>query len=128
MKIVLVGNCQVGKLSEIIPLLNRSISICHVKQVHIPDQSDMDKTLFFQALEDADVILTHKVNDDYYLDYVRTKFLLTKYRDKIKTVTNFWFNGYDPSYMLLKNAGGKVIEGPLGPNFFYHIVSGYCLG
>ena len=125
MKIVLIGNCQMEKIGLLVPIINNNIKVIYIKLVHIEDQSIDDETNFFNALDESDLIISHRISGGYYKNYVSSDKLLQKYPDKIKFTTNFWFNGYDPSFLYLKKNDGNNINGPIGPTCFYHILEGY---
>ena len=127
MKVVLIGNCQVEKLAFLLPFINNKIKVISVKQVHLPDQSEDDQLFFLKALDECDLIISHRISEGYQKDYVISENLLKKYPVKIKFITNFWFNGYDPSFFILKKRDGSAVNGPLGPNCFFHVLEGYIL-
>jgi hypothetical protein len=125
MNVVLLGNCQVEKLALLLRIINPNINISFVKQVHLPDNSENDKLDFFKSLDKCDFIFSHRISNGYDKEYVVSDTLRNAYADKIKFITNFWFNGYDPSFFILRKKDGTPVNGPLGPNCFQHILDGY---
>jgi hypothetical protein len=125
MKLVLVGNCQVQKLAFFLPLVNPNINVAYIKQVHLPDASENDPDVFLTAVKNSDFVVSHQISNSYHKEYLTSSFLSNTFGSKFKLMTNFWFNGYDPSYFVLKNSSGMHVNGPLGPGCFYHIIEGY---
>lgn len=111
-KVVIVGNCQARPLSELLKMMSNKIEVLDVIIVHLSKASDFLK--YKSSLDQADYIISQKIADNYPCDFVRTKFLKEEYPNKLVTIINLYYSGYNPDwgYMRVPNFG--VLRGAMG--------------
>lgn len=116
LKIAVLGNCQARPIAALFGNNNSSHSISYIGIVHL--LKDCDKVELFQALDDADLIITQNIADNYPCEFVRTSMLMSRYPNKIMRIANLYFRGYNPELRYIRNGKLGTLRGPLGD---YHI-------
>jgi len=126
MKVVVAGNCQARPLAQLLSKLNPEITITATPIVHLlqPD----DEAAFRPALDEADIIITQLIADSYPCEFIRTNRLRERYGDKVKTILNLYFNGYNPDLRYLRHPTVGTLRGPLGEYHNQTIMTGWMLG
>ncbi len=110
-KVVLVANCQARPLAKILTKLNPNIDITAVAIVHLL-QDDQEEE-YRQFFDGADFIVTQLIADNYPCSFVRTSLLKGKYSEKIITIVNVYYSGYNPELMYIRNSPEGTLKSPL---------------
>ncbi|MEP1551259.1 MAG: WcbI family polysaccharide biosynthesis putative acetyltransferase [Paraglaciecola sp.] len=126
MKIVVVGNCQARPLAQLLSKLNPNITITATPIVHLLKASD--EVEYRPALDDADLIITQLIGDSYPCEFIRTSQLKTRYSDKVKTILNLYFTGYNPDLRYLRHPEVGTLRGPIGDYHNQTVLTGWMLG
>lgn len=126
MKIVVAGNCQARPLAHLLSKLNPQITITATPIVHLLQPED--EAAFRPALDEADIIITQLIADGYPCEFIRTNKLKERYGDKVKTILNLYFTGYNPDLRYLRHPQVGTLRGPLGDYHNHTIMTGWMLG
>lgn len=126
MKIVVAGNCQARPLAHLLSKLNPNITIIATPIVHLLKPEDEGE--FRPALDSADIIITQLIADSYPCEFIRTNQLKAQYGDKVKTILNLYFTGYNPDLRYLRHPEVGTLRGPLGDYHNHTIMTSWMLG
>lgn len=121
LKIVVVANCQAHPLAHILSILNPDIEIIAVAVVHLLKSEQVDS--YTPHFEEADFIITQIIGKEYPCDFVRTDILKQLYGNKLISILNLYYRGYNPEiiYIPTKSINGSFASGYLkGPLGDYH--------
>jgi len=110
--IVIVGNCQARPIASILPLLNNNINITATAIVHL--LTDKYEEQYIPFFDEADFIVTQQIADNYPCEFVRTNLLKSKYSNKIITIINLYYSGYNPDLMYIRDTSQGTLKSPLG--------------
>jgi len=110
MKLLLIGNCQVRPVAEFLQLISSDIEILGKIIVHLAKDSDLEKDL--ARYSEADIILAQQVANTYPVKHVSTDYIKNKYRTKVVTWVNVFFQGQNPDLFYVSGEDGKRINGP----------------
>ena len=117
MKIAILANCQARPLATLLSEIQPDIEVSSIGIVHlIKDEQEME---YSEALATADVIIAQQVAANYPCQFVTTNRLREKYGDKVLSIINLYYAGYNPEIMYLRLQGG-TLGGPLAD---YHLKS-----
>lgn len=111
-KIVVIGNCQARPIAQILSLLNSNIEITTVAIVHLLKSED--KKDYWSFFDQADLIITQQIADNYPCTFVQTNFLKSYYLHKMITIINLYYLGYTPDLMYIRNTAKGTLKSPLG--------------
>jgi Polysaccharide biosynthesis enzyme WcbI len=111
-KVVVVGNCQARPLAKILSVLNADIEITAVAIVHLLKSEQAEDYLPF--FEEADFIVAQLVADNYPCDFVRTPVLKEVYGDKLISIVNLYYAGYNPELIYIRQGSAGTLKSPLG--------------
>lgn len=117
MKIAILANCQARPLATLIAEIQPEIQISTLGIVHL--LRDHDEAEYEQALHDADFIIAQQVAANYPCQFVTTARLREKYGEKVLSIVNLYYAGFNPEIMYMRLQGG-TLGGPLGD---YHLKS-----
>lgn len=126
MKVVVAGNCQARPLSQLLTRLNPHISITATPIVHLLKAEDEVK--YRPELDEANIIITQLIADNYPCEFIRTSKLTSLYGDKVKTILNLYFTGYTPDLVYLRHPQAGTLRGPIGEYHNRTILTGWMLG
>lgn len=114
MKIVLIGNCQIGPLADI---FNTTGSLGGtVSQIMVHGLSDaIDGDVILAEIRSADLVLSQTINDSFPYRYVQTSFLESQIDRGIVKIANMYYSGYHPDFITIKSQPAL-----LGPLYDYH--------
>lgn len=110
-----VGNCQARPIAQVLPKLDSEVEVITVAIVHLlnSDQAGEYEPYFAEA----DLIISQQIADNYRCDFVRTKELREKYGEKLVTIINLYYQGYNPELMYIRDGPTGTLASPL---FEYH--------
>ncbi|MBU1417905.1 MAG: hypothetical protein KKI15_05430 [Proteobacteria bacterium] len=111
-KVVVVGNCQARPLAKILTALNADIEVTAIAIVHLLKSEQADEYLPF--FKEADFIIAQLVADNYPCDFVRTPVLKEAYGDKLISIVNLYYSGYNPELIYIRNGPAGTLKSPLG--------------
>jgi hypothetical protein len=110
-KIVIVGNCQARPLAHILKTLNPAIDVYAVAVVHLLKQVQIEE--YIPAFENADIIISQLISENYPCEFVRTNFLRESFNEKLITILNLYYSGYNPELIYIRNSFQGTLKGPL---------------
>ena len=87
MKLVVIGNCQARPLADYIEKLVPTIQVTATPIVHL--LKDSDEATYRDVLDEADVIVTQLISDNYPCKFIRTSEIKRLYSDKTYTLLTF---------------------------------------
>lgn len=111
-KIVIIGNCQARPLAKLLKKLNPRVDVTAIIIVHLTKSEQFAE--YEDQLEEADLIVSQLVADQYPCDFVRTSFLKERYGKKVVSVLNLFFRGYNPDWFYIRIPGKGPLRGPMG--------------
>ncbi|GAB3098985.1 hypothetical protein G8770_02770 [Aestuariicella hydrocarbonica] len=111
-KVVVVGNCQARPLAKLLESLNPSIVVTVTAIVHLLKSEQFSE--YQKYFEEADLIVSQLVLDSYPCDFVQTGFLKSRYKEKVVSIVNLYFNGYTPDWFYIRIPGRGALRGPMG--------------
>ena len=115
MKVAILANCQARPLATLLTEIQPGIEISSMGIVHlIKDEQEAE---YSEALAAADVIIAQQVATNYPCQFVTTNRLRERYGDKVMSIVNLYYAGYNPEIMYLRLQGGTLAP-PLGD---YHL-------
>ncbi len=126
MKVVVAGNCQARPMARLLSQLNPEITITATPIVHLLQPAD--EAVFRPALDEADLIITQLIADSYPCEFIRTNRLKERYGDRVKTILNLYFTGYNPDLRYLRHPQVGTLRGPLSDYHNKTILTGWMLG
>ena len=115
-KIAVVGNCQARPIAQLLQQMNPNIEVTTTAIVHLLKTEEEPQYAPF--LEQSDMIIAQLVADNYPCEFVRSQNLRQKYGNKVDSIVNLYFSGYNPELRYVKLPGSGLLDGPLGA---YHI-------
>lgn len=126
-RVVMIGNCQASAMAYLMPLLSRRIEVLAAVQVDAPD-NDHDR--FAAALDQADIIVSQVVRDDYPLAWVGRSHLTALYGNKLIFFTNHFFDGYYPELCYIHDPEGRrhVLPGPMDSYHYKTVIHAFQQG
>lgn len=110
--VVVVGNCQARPLAKILESLNPKVKVTATAIVHLLKSEQFAE--YQQAFEEADLIVSQLVKDNYPCEFVRTNFLKQRYGDKVLSIVNLYFTGYTPDWFYIRLPERGPLRGPMG--------------
>ena len=110
MKVAVVGNCQANPVAQYLKTMCPSLELLRVTVIHLSNAASADADL--ENLDQADIIFSQLVNDDYHAAHLATSKLRERYSDKLVTWPNLFFNGNCADLCYITQPGGRLI-GPL---------------
>lgn len=109
MKICITGNCQANPLSELFKQLDEvkklDTFILHLSSI---DREKEDINL----LNDCDLIIAQKTDNTFKPIHLSSDWLINKYKNKVITWPNIFFNGQQPFIRYITSSRGRL-KGPL---------------
>ena len=126
MKLVVIGNCQARPLADYIEKLVPTIQVTATPIVHL--LKDSDEATYRDALNEADVIVTQLISDNYPCKFIRTSEIKRLYAGKTHTIVNLYFSGFTPDLMYIRHPDVTTLRGPLGEYHNKTILDGWLLG
>lgn len=111
-KIVVVGNCQARPLAAAFEKLSDNVEVTTIAIVHLLKSEQFHQ--YCQYFEQADVIVSQRVANNYPCDFVQTDFLKAKYGSKVVVIVNLYFSGYNPDWCYIRMLGKGPLRGPMG--------------
>ena len=125
MKVAILANCQARPLATLLTEIQPDIEISSMGIVHlIKDEQEAE---YSEALASADVIIAQQVATNYPCQFVTTNRLRETYGDKVMSIVNLYYAGYNPEIMYLRLQGG-TLGGPLGDYHLKSIVQSWGAG
>lgn len=125
-KVVVIGNCQARPIAKILSLLNKNIEVTSVAIVHLLKSEEASS--YLPLFEDADLIITQLIADNYPCDFVRTSALKKAYNEKIIAIVNLYYSGYSPDLMYIRDSSQGTLKSPLGEYHSKTILESYKEG
>ena len=111
-KIVVVGNCQARPLATAFEKLGDSVEVTAIAIVHLLKSEQFYQ--YHQHFEQADIIVSQRVANNYPCEFVQTDFLKNKYGSKVVVIVNLYFSGYNPDWCYLRIPEKGPLRGPMG--------------
>lgn len=109
MKICITGNCQATPLSELFKQLDE-VEKLNTFTLHL---SNIDKEKEdICLLDDCDLIIAQKTDSAFKPIHLNSDWLIDKYKDKVITWPNIFFNGQQPFIRYITSSKGRL-KGPL---------------
>lgn len=126
MKVCIPGNCQAQHLEMMLGIAQPDIEIVRLDPVFV--MSDSDKDDVYAKLDQADVILTQRISNEYNIEWIASAEVRRVFGDKVAVWPNIYFDGYFPGiqYVYL-DRWGKLLS-PLGEYHFEQIRSAHANG
>jgi len=110
-KVVVIGNCQARPIAQILTLLNPDIAVIAVAVVHLLKSEQVNEYLPY--FEKADLIISQLIADNYRCDFIRTGTLRNAYGNKLITIINLYYSGYNPELIYIRNTPAGTLKSPL---------------
>jgi hypothetical protein len=123
-KIAVIGNCQARPIAELLGKQYLNVEIVSIAIVHL--LSDDDEREYDIQLQAADYIVSQSVADNYPCQFVRTSKLKEKYGDKVLSIPNLFYQGYNPDLQYIRIPGKGTLKGPLGDYHSKIIFKSWC--
>lgn len=127
-KIAIIGNCQGGALSHLLPMLTPRIQV--LRAIPIDATADNVHDAHAAVLSEADFIISQSIKDTYPLDWVRRSRLTEAYGDKLIFYTNHFFDGYFPELCYIHDPEGRrhVLPGPMADYHYKTVIHAWKQG
>lgn len=110
-RIAVIGNCQARPIAQLLLLLNPNIEITTIAIVHLLKSEEKDE--YWSLFDQADLIITQLIADNYPCSFVRTNFLKTHYKYKMISIVNLYYLGYSPDLMYIRDTAQGTLKSPL---------------
>lgn len=112
LKVAIVGNCQSQVIAALVKNFNSSIEVLTIAVVHLLKSEDSRE--YLPLFDQADIIFTQIISDDYLCDFVRTNRLKEIYGSKVTTLVNLYYAGYNPDWFYIRLPEFGNLRGPMG--------------
>lgn len=119
---VLIGNCQMEALADLIKFKNTSFQVKSVIQAHIYKH---DKNIY-NIFNNADYIITQNISEKF--EGINTKKLKEIYKDKIIITPGLFFKGEHPDWFYPPRINNKRLLSPIGDYHNKTIMDSYSEG
>jgi hypothetical protein len=127
-QIAFVGNCQAEQLADIFSLIYPNVKTLKIPAVHVIEERMKDSIL--NSLSLCDIICSHNVSESFPINWISTKFLQTKFKDKLFLITNIFsrFLNTQSCYIRQDKKSVNRMQGPLDGIHLSVIVDSYMNG
>lgn len=110
MKVAIVGNCQARPVASFMQAMAPSLHTLPVTVIHLSNANQANAEL--EVLDQADIVFSQWVSDDYPATHLATSRLRERYQEKLVTWPNLFFTGNCPELTYITHAEGRI-NGPL---------------
>ena len=126
MKICIPGNCQAQHMEMMLHIGNPNLEIDRLAPVFL--LRDSDKDAIYSKFQEANLILTQRISNEYDIDWIASSELRREFGHKVTVWPNIYFDGYFPGVQYIYLARWGKLPSPLGEYHFRQIHAAHASG
>lgn len=121
-KIVVVGNCQARPIATLLSAANSNITITKVAVVHLLNSNQESE--FSPYFDEADIIISQLISNQYPCNFVRTGVLEEKFGAKLLKIVNLFSFSHTP-YLQNLPKDLRTLDTPFGDYHFPVVIKSW---